>query len=107
MRVMDGKGSALPCWVRSVAWLSRRTKESPRGVFHASFDVAVSLIAVGAVENLRADLIRQPVLETVSDLKPILVGAFHERVEYAVVLFGVTRADALSLLNRIVLDSLT
>lgn len=82
-------------------------KRKPRGVFHASFDVAVSVIAVGAVENLRADLIRQPVLETVSDLKPILVGAFHERVEYAVVLFGVTRADALSLLNRIVLDSLT
>lgn len=50
---------------------------------------------------------RQPVLETVSDLKPILAGAFHERVEYAVILFGITSADALSLLNRIVLDSLT
>ena len=107
MRVMDGKGSALPCWVRSVAWLSRRTKESPREISHAGLDVGVSVIAVGAVENLRADRIRQPVLETVSDLKPILAGVFHERVEYAVVLFGVTRADALSLLNRIILDSLT
>lgn len=79
----------------------------PREVFHAGFDVAVSVIAVGAVENLRADRIRQPVLETVSDLKPILAGVFHERVEYAVVLFGITRADTLRLLNRIVLDSLT
>ena len=101
-------GKALPALLGTFGSVALKAdKRKPRGVFHASFDVAVSVIAVGAVENLRADLIRQPVLETVSDLKPILVGAFHERVEYAVVLFGVTRADALSLLNRIVLDSLT
>lgn len=48
----------------------------PREVLHAGFDVAVSVIAVGAVENLRADRIRQPVLEIVSDLKPILAVVF-------------------------------
>lgn len=79
----------------------------PREVFYAGFDVAVSVIAVGAVENLRTGRIRQPVLEAVSDLQPILAGAFHECVERAVVLFRITRADTLRLLNRIVLDSLT